>query len=78
MAVTCVSPHLRAGLMRTSPSLRSIYTDYLRILSLWYLEKPEDTRLGANGVAYLNLTVSYSLLLTTTKNAFQRKEHHYE
>lgn len=22
MAVTCVSPHLRAGLMRTSPSLR--------------------------------------------------------
>ncbi len=40
MAVTCVSPHLRAGLMRTSPSLRSIYTDYLRIQHMNLLFAP--------------------------------------
>ena len=42
MAVTCVSPHLRAGLMRTSPSLRygSIYTNYLRIQHMNLLFAP--------------------------------------
>ena len=40
MAVTCVSPHLRAGLTRTSPSLRSNYTDYLRIQHMNLLFAP--------------------------------------
>jgi hypothetical protein len=38
-----------------------------------YLEKPGDTGFGAISVAYLNLTVSYSLLPTTTNNVFKER-----
>lgn len=50
----------------------------ISLVTFWYLGKPEDTRFGADGVAYLNLTVSCSSLPTTTNNAFQRKDNHYE
>ena len=52
-----------------------IYTPIREIISLrtfWYLGKPEDTGFETDSVAYLNLTVGYSLLLTNTNNTFER------
>lgn len=50
----------------------------ISLLTFRYLEKPENTGFGADGVAYLNLTGGCPLLLTTTNNAFQRKDNDYE
>ena len=52
--------------------------EIISLLTFRYLEKPENTGFGADGVAYLNLTGGCPLLLTTTNNAFQRKDNDYE